>query len=201
MIKLIRFLVLTLILVNNTEAQLYNWKSQPPLFQQPATKTIVKGQWYIFSAPDKDFILEFPEKPKREPDSEAPGGTMRTYILNMSSMAFMLSYVDLDYEPASRSGNQLSLTFRRETLDHARERGWTVIRSELLRKNIYEQEIWSPMKEHPNLRLHYVERTVIRYGRQYTLTCASLVPDQKVNPVFCHRYLNSFQVIREPQPQ
>jgi hypothetical protein len=79
--------------------------------------------------------------------------------------------------------------------------GWVVLRSELLRKNVYEQETWSPMKRNPNLRLHYVERNIVRYGRQYILSCSSLVPEQKVNPNLCYRFFNSFRVIREPQPQ
>lgn len=126
---------------------------------------------------------------------------MRTYALDAGSISLLLSYVDLDYEPASRTGNQLPLTFRREMLEHARNRGWTVLRSELLRKNIYEQETWTSMKERPNLRLHYVERTIIRYGRQYTLTCSSLIPEQKVNAETCRRFFSSFEVVGEPRPQ
>lgn len=196
-----RFLIFTLVLVNITAAQNSAVKSQPLNVPQTISQPALKSRWYVFSAPDKDFIIEFPAKPKREADSEAPGGTMRTYALDANSMSFLLSFIDLDYEPASRNGNQLPLTFRREMLEHAREKGWTVVRSELLRKNIYEQETWSPMKGHPNLRLHYVERTVVRYGRQYTLSCSSLIPEQKVDPEPCHRFFNSFQLVREPQPQ
>jgi hypothetical protein len=199
--KLVRFLIFTLALVNSTVAQIGDRKSQPSPAPQIKSQTISKDRWYIFSAPDKDFVVEFPAKPKREADGEAPGGTMRNYALDTDSMSFLLSYVDLESEPTSREGNQLSLTFRREMLNYARERGWTVIRSELLRKNVYEEERWSPMKEHPNLRLHYVERTVIRYGRQYILTCASLIPEWKANPELCRRFFDSFRVVREPQPQ
>ena len=195
--KFVRFLIFTIALVNVTAAQTRDRKSQP----SPAPQITNRNRWYGFSAPDKDFVVEFPAKPKRQADDEAPGGTMRSYALDTGSMLFLLSYIDSDYDPTSREGNQLPLTFRREMLDHARERGWTVIRSELLRKNIYEQETWSPIKEHPNSRLHYVERTVMRYGRQYTLTCASLIPEQKVNQELCRRFFDSFRVVREPQPQ
>jgi len=193
--NLFRFLIFTLALVNSTAAQTHDRKVSA------APQITNRNRWYVFNAPDKDFVVEFPTKPKREADDEAPGGTMRSYALYTGSMLFLLSYIDSDYDPMSREGNQLPLTFRREMLDHARERGWTVIRSELLRKNIYEQESWSPIKEHPNSRLHYVERTIIRYGRQYTLTCASLIPEQKVNQDLCRRFFDSFHVIREPQPQ
>lgn len=197
--KLIRFLILTLVLVNSTAGQIDSKKS-PSHVPKTVTHTTIKGRWYVFSAPDKDFIVEFPAKPNREADSEAPSGTMRNYAVDTNSISLLLSYVDLDYEPPSRAGNQLPLTFRREMLEHARNRGWTVLRSELLRKNIYEQETWTPMKERPNLRLHYVERTIIRYGRQYTLTCSSLIPEQKVNPETCRRFFGSFKVIREARP-
>ena len=199
--KLIRFLIFTLMLVNSTAAQIGSGKSRTSPIPKTITHTTTKDRWYVFSAPDKDFIVEFPAKPKREPDSEAPSGTMRIYAFDTSSTSLLLSYVDLDYEPTSRAGNQLPLTFRREMLEHARNRGWTVLRSELLRKNIYEQETWTPMKDRPTLRLHYVERTIIRYGRQYTLSCSSLISEQRVNPEICRRFFSSFQVVGEPRPQ
>jgi hypothetical protein len=195
----VRFLIFTLVLVNITPAQQGGKKPRPP--QTPQTQSTIKGRWYIFNAPDKDFVIEFPDKPKREADSEAPSGTMRNYVLDTGSMSFSLSYVDVGLDPTSRDGNQLPLTFRQSMLDHARERGWTVLRSEMLRKNVYEQETWSPMKGNPTLKLHYLERNVVRYGRQYVLTCASLIPEQKVTLDLCQRFFSSFRSIREPQPQ
>lgn len=199
--NLFRFLIFTLLLVNITLAQQGNKKSRPPRAPQTAIPLIIQGRWYTFNAPDKDFIIEFPTKPKREADSEAPGGTMRNYVLDTSSMSFSLSYVDVGLDPTSRDGNQLPPTFRQSMLDHARERGWIVLRSEMVRKNVYEQETWSPTRGNPNLKLHYIERNVVRYGRQYILTCASLIPEQKVNPDLCRRFFSSFRTIREPQPQ
>ena len=199
--KLIRFLIVTLVLVNNTTAQHGNRKSGPSPSTQQNLPSITRQQWFTFNSPDKDFIVEFPTKPRRDADSEVPAGTMRNYILDTDSISFQLSYVDVGVEPTSREGNELPLSFRRSMLDQANERGWVVLRSELLRKNVYEQETWSPMKRNHNLRLHYVERNIVRYGRQYILSCSSLVPEQKVNPDLCYRFFNSFRVVREPQPQ
>lgn len=199
--KLFRFLIVSLVLVNGTAAQSDGRKTRAPHAPQLMKQSTSRERWYVFNAPDKDFVVEFPAKPKRETDDEAPSGTMRVFVLDITSMSLLLSYVDIGYDPASREGNQLPLTFRQTMLEQARERGWTVLRSELLRKNVYEQETWSPMKADPRLRLHYVERNIIRYGRQYILTCSSRIPERKVDFELCHRFIDSFRVIREPQPQ
>lgn len=199
--KLFRFLIVSLVLVNATPAQSGGRKAQTPHVPQLIKQTTSKGRWYVFDGPDKDFVVEFPAKPERAPDDEAPSGTMRSFVLDAASMSFLLSYVDVGIDPTSREGNQLPLTFRQSMLEHARERGWTVLRSELLRKNVYEQETWSPTKANPRLRLHYVERNIVRYGRQYVLTCSSRIPERKVDLELCRRFFDSLRVIREPQPQ
>jgi len=198
---LVRFLIVSFVLVNGTAAQGDGRKAQTPHVPQLMKQTTSRDRWHVFNAPDKDFVVEFPAKPKRETDDEAPSGTMRSFVLDGASMSFLLSYVDVGYDPFSREGNQLPLTFRQTMLEHARERGWTVLRSELLRKNVYEQESWSPTKADPHLRLHYVERNIVRYGRQYILTCSSRIPERKIDFELCSRFFNSFRVIREPQPQ
>jgi hypothetical protein len=199
--KLVRLLIFTLTFVNGTAAQTTSTKSRPPSSSKTNSQTKVNGRWYVFNAPDKDFVVELPAKPEHEPDDEAPSGTMRNYALDIESMSFRLSYVDVGFDPTSREGNLLPLAFRRTMLEQANERGWTVIRSELLRKNVYEQETWSPTKANPRLRLHYVERNIVRYGRQYVLTCSSRIPERKVDVELCRRFFDSFRVIREPQPQ
>lgn len=199
--KLVRFLIFTILVVNSTAGQQDSNKAQPPKAPGVTASATNSNRWYVFNADDKDFVIEFPARPKREMDTEAPSGTMHNYVFNIDSMSFSLSYVDIGLEPASREGNQLPPTFRQSRLDHAREQGWTVLRSELLRKNVYEEETWSPMKRNPNLRLHYVERNIVRYGRQYVLACSSIIPERKVNYALCQRFLDSFRVIREPQAQ
>jgi hypothetical protein len=195
------FLIFTVLIVNSLGRQQSTSKLRPSQTQKATSSATTNKQWYLFNAPDKDFVIEFPTRPRREADTEAPSGTRRNYALDMASMSLLLSYVDSGLEPDSRDGNQLPLAFRQLMLDQARERGWTVLRSQLLHKNVYEQETWSPMKSNPNLRLHYVERHIVRYGRQYALTCSSLIPEQKVKVELCQRFFNSFRVIREPQPQ
>lgn len=198
---LIRFLIFTLMVVNSVAAQQGDVKSRPLHDKKPSSRPAVTTRWYTLAAPDKDFIVKFPGAPRREAESEAPSGTMRNYALHTDFMLFRLSYVDVGVDPSSREGNQLPLTFRQQMLDRARERGWIVLRSELLRKNVYEQETWSPTKRNPRLRLHYVERNIVRYGRQYLLTCASLISERKVDHALCRQFFESFRVIKEPQPQ
>lgn len=199
--KLVRFLIFTLLVVNSTAGQQGKGKSQPPQAPKATSSATNSKLWYVFNAPDKDFVIEFPTRPKREADTEAPSGTMHNYVLNTDSISYSFSYVDTGLEPTSREGNQLPQMFRKSMLENAAEQGWVVLRSELLRKNVYEQETWSPIKRKPDQRLHYIERNIVRYGRQYILTCASLIPEQKVNSELCRRFFNSFQVIGEPQPQ
>src|SRR5215213_8118323 len=186
------FLIFTVLLVNSTSVQQRNGRSQTPRTPKSISPTTANKRWYTFNAPDNDFVIQFPTKPKRKADTEAPSGTMRNYVLDIASTSLLLSYVGSGLEPTSREGNQLPPEFRQSMLDQARERGWEVLRSELLRKNVYEQETWSPIKAEPNLRLHYIERHIVRYGRQYVLTCSSLIPDQRVSSDLCRRFFDSF---------
>lgn len=159
------------------------------------------ARWYEFTSPDKDFTVEFPARPTRESDIEAASGTMRNYTFDTASESFLLSFIDTDLDPSSRERNRLPLTFRQSQVDHARERGWTIVRAAMLRRNVYQEERWTPMRHDPERKLHFVARNIARYGRQYILTCASLVPDRKVDAARCVRFLDSFRVVREPQPQ
>ncbi|HEX8846699.1 MAG TPA: hypothetical protein VF791_18785 [Pyrinomonadaceae bacterium] len=193
-------LLSTLFLLPHATAQTRTKNTTQGESTHTSRKPVIK-RWYVFTGPDRDFVVEFPAKPKHEADSEAPSGTMRNFAFNIDSMLFLLSYVDLGLDPATTEGNQLPLDFRQSMLSHAKEQGWTVLRSQLLRKNVYEQETWSLTKSNPIRRLHYIERNIVRYGRQYILTCSSLLPEQKVSPEICRRFFDSFRVVREPQPQ
>jgi hypothetical protein len=186
-----------LVLANGAVSQTRSKKSQP----SGTTQSANKGRWYSLTSPDRDFLIEFPVKPERLGDIEGPSGTGRIFMLVAGATAFRLSFTDTGIEPSSHEGNQLPLDFRREMLEHARERGWTVLSSELLRSNVYEQETWSPMKNNPSRSLHHIERSIFRYGRMYALTCSSIIPDLKVDAGVCRRFFGSFRVIRAPQPQ
>jgi hypothetical protein len=193
-------LIATLLLLPHATAQTQT-KNPSTSRSSGARKRPATNRWYVFTGPDRDFVVEFPGESKHQVDSEAASGTMRNFTFDSDSMSLLLSYVDLGIDPTTREGNQLPLNFRQTMLDHAQDRGWTVIRSQLLRQNIYEQETWSLTKSSPIKRLHYIERNIVRYGRQYILTCASLLPEKKVSPELCRRFLDSFRVLREPQPQ
>lgn len=199
-ISLIRFLIFTFLLVNASAGQNKGQKQQPRAPRAIST-SVVGDRWYTLMSPDKDIVIQFPSKPDHAADDEAPGGTSRNYILLKDDIVFKFTFIDTGLEPNSQEGNQLPLSFRKEMLNHARERGWTMIRSELLSMNMYEQETWSPIKRNPRQKLHYIERNIVRYGRLYTLTCASVIPDQKADSASCSRFFNSFRVIGAPKPQ
>jgi hypothetical protein len=194
-----RLLISTLIFTASATAQTRSQNSPPQ--SAPTSVNLASVRWYVLKGPDQDFVVEFPIKPERVADTEAASGTSRGYILVWNDIMLHLLFMDTGLEPDSREGNQLPLDFRQQMLAQAREQGWTVLRSQLLRTNVYEQERWSPMKKNPSLRLHYIERNIVRYGRQYVLACSSIVPDVKANAEVCRRFFDSFRVIGEPQPQ
>lgn len=195
--KFVYLLIFTLMLVNNAAAQIKSIKPQ----HRDVAQSTSSGRWYILTSPDKDFLIEFPIKPEREADSEAPSGITRSYVLVKDSVLYQFYYVDTGLNPADYDANHLPQNFGRELVEHAKKKGSTVIRSQLLRINVFEYEVVSPRKGNRNLMLHWVERHVIRYGRQYTLSCGSSVPNQKVDVRICRRFFESFRVVRAPQPQ
>jgi hypothetical protein len=198
---LLILLILTSFLHQISPAQNRGERVRQPRAPRASSTPRTEDRWYVFTSPDKDFVIQFPSKPERRADDEAPSGTSRNYVLIREDLVFQLTFMDTGLERRSREGNQLPLGFRQEMLDQAKKRGWTVIRSELLRVNVYEQETWSPTKRDPSRKLHYIERNVVRYGRQYILTCSSITPDRRVNVALCKRFFNSFRVVGEPRPQ
>lgn len=196
-VSLTYLLALSILLVNGATGQNRSIKSRRP---SPPQTTSNSG-WYILASPDRDFLIEFPLAPRREEDTDAPSGTSRSYVLVNSSVIYQLYYVDTGFNPTDYDANQLPPEFGRELIEQAREKGSTVLRSQLLRINVFEYEVLSPRKGDRNKMLHWVERHVIRYGRQYTLSCGSTIPNQKVDTGICRRFFDSFRVIRAPQPQ
>jgi hypothetical protein len=201
-VSLIRFLIFTILLVNAAAVQNKGEKRQRPRAPRTASTPAIKERWFTFTSADKDFVIEFPSKPYRFADIEGPNGTLRNYVLINVSTMFQLSYVDIGFEPKDRDANQFPPKFSREMIDQAtQEREATVLRSQLLHINVYELEIIFPRKGDRNLMLHSIERYVIRHGRQYTLTCSSLVPNERLNSVICRKFFDSFRVVAMPQPQ
>lgn len=190
-------LILTLCLVNVAASQ-----HRSKDFKQPRnTQSTNSSRWHTLTSPDRDFLIEFPAKPERKEDTNAPGGTSRNYVLVKDSVLYQFSYLDTGFNPADYDANQLPPKFGQGLIEHARETGSTVLRAELLRINVFEYEVLYPRKGDRNQMLHWIERHVIRYGRQYTLSCGSTIPNQKVNAGTCSRYFESFHIVRAPQPQ
>lgn len=201
-INLSRFLIFTFLLVNVATAQSKKGKLQRQVASRAASTSITNERWYKFTSPDKDFVIEFQSKPERMADSEAPSGTARNYSLIRNSMIFQLSYVDTGINTGSRDSNQFPPKFSQEMIEYAiQSRGADVLRSQLLHINVYEIEIIFPRKGDRSLMLHSVERYIIRYGRQYTLSCSSIIPNKRANAMTCQRFFNSFRVVGVPQPQ
>jgi hypothetical protein len=200
-INIVRFLIFTFIIVNSASAQSRNRQPQQSRAPQADSPAKINKRWFNLISPDEDFVIEFPARPEREADSEATSGAVRHYVLQRPAIIFQLSYVDSGFEPNDRESNQFPPKFSQEMIEHAKHAGADVLRSQLLRINVYELEIMYPRKDDRNLLLHSVERYLIRYGRQYTLTCASIIPNRKVDERICHRFFNSFRILNAPKAQ
>ena len=196
----IRLITLTLICVSTVVAQRQSSSLKPSPPKSVRVTPIAAG-WRIFTAPDNDFVVQFPAEPQRDTEIKTPSETMRRYSSVGGTILFQLMFFDTEFDPTSRDGNQLPVNFRQDMLDQAQQEGWTITRSQLLRKNVYEQERWAPMDKNPNQKLHVVTRHIRRYGRQYILACSSLIPDKTLDSIICHRFIDSFHSIEAPQPK
>lgn len=194
-VSLKSLLILTLGFVYVTTGQTQSKNSK----QSSAPQTTKHSRWYTLTSPDNDFLIEFPGKPERKEDAYAPGGTSRNYVLVANSVLYQFSYLDTGFNPADYDANQLPPKFGQGLIEHAKENGSTVLRSQLLRINVFEYEVLYPRKGDRSQTLHWIERHVIRYGRQYTLSCGSTIPNQKVDIGICRRFFESFHIVRAPQ--
>jgi hypothetical protein len=166
-----------------------------------AANSSINTDWHVVIGPDKDFIVNFPSEPEQGTEVAKLGGAMRLYRATKGSLLFQLMFWDTSFAPTSRKGNELPPEFSRDMLAQAKHEGWTVLRAQLLNRNIYEQERWTPMDSDPNHKLHLIVRHVRRYGREYILACSSLIPNKVVSPEICRQFFKSFRVIGKPHLQ
>jgi hypothetical protein len=198
--RLSYLMLITLLIVPEVTAQTLSHTYHVSKKGQAATSSI-NTDWHVVTGPDKDFIVKFPSEPEQRTEVDKLGEAMRRYRVTKGSLLFQLMFWDTNFDPTSREGNELSPEFSRDMLAQAKHEGWTVIRAQLLNRNIYEQERWTPMDSDPNHKLHLTVRHVRRYGREYILACSSLIPDKVISPEMCRQFFKSFRVIGKPHPQ
>jgi hypothetical protein len=187
-----------LLLATGVAAQKLNSDSKATQKVKDA-KAATETRWHTFTGPDRDFIIEFPFKPRLGTKKEGLGETMRQYDSTKGSLLFQLMFWDTGFARTSRQGNQLPPDFSQDMIEQAKQEGWTVIRSQLLSNNLYEQERWTPLDSNPERKVHLIGRHIRRYGREYILTCSSLIPDKEVEREVCRYFFNSFRITGKPR--
>jgi hypothetical protein len=187
-----------LLLIPGVAAQKLNSSSKATQKGKNAN-TVTQARWRTFTSPNRDFVIEFPSKPRPGTKEEELGETMRRYDSTKGSLLFQLIFWETGFARTSRQGNQLPPDFSQDMIDQAKQEGWTVIRSQLLSNNVYEQERWTPLDSNPERKVHLIGRHIRRYGREYIITCSSLIPDKEVEREVCRYFLNSFRITGKPR--
>lgn len=190
-VSLIHLLAFTLILVNGTAAQY----ERQELGLSTKTASAYDNRWYTLISPDGDFTLDFPSIPNQIADNEAHGDRVLHYSLSKGTTLFQLAVNDSGFSPSSREGNKLPADFTRQMLEQAKDGRWIVIRAELIRPDLYEQERWSPTSD-PSKKFNIISRHIMRNGRHYTLGCSSLVTGARVDTKICRRFFGSFRILK-----
>jgi hypothetical protein len=149
--------------------------------------------WYLFTSPDQDFTLRFPQEPKHEPSEEGPITTIRMYALNTENgMRFSINFQDLGGDPRSAQNNEWASYVEQMQTQAARNRGERVVQIHRLAKNVIEMESWQTVPQ-TGANQNYLNRGILWRGRVYNLGCGSLVNNEVANKVICRRFFNSIR--------
>jgi len=182
-------MALVIVLFTNQGMSQRRKKTRP----RPVTRS-----WYLFTSPDKDFTLRFPQEPKREPDGEGPITMIRSYAVNTENgMRFGINFQDVGGDPHSAQNNQWASYLEQMQTDAARNRGERVVQIHRLAKNIVDMEVWQVVPQ-TGARINFLNRSILWRGRVYTLGCGSLVNNEVANKVICRQFFNSIRFTKHP---
>lgn len=160
--------------------------------EKSRSRSVVES-WYLFTSPDKDFTLQFPQKPKQEPSEQGPITMMRSYALNTEQgMRFSINFQDLGGNPRSSQNNKWASDVEQLTTQAARNRGERVVQIHRLAKNVIEMESWQTVTQ-TGANQNYLSRSIIWRGRVYGLGCGALLNNEVANKVICRRFFNSIR--------
>jgi hypothetical protein len=148
---------------------------------------------YLFTSPDQDFTLRFPQEPKQESSEQGPITMMRSYAVNTEQgMRFSINFQDLGGNPRSAQNNEWASDLEQMTTQAARNRGERVVQIHRLAKNVIEMESWQTVPQ-TGANQNYLNRSIIWRGRVYSLGCGSLLNNEVANKVTCRRFFNSIR--------
>ena len=161
-----------------------------------AKVTPISGSWYIFTGPDRDFTLTFPQRPEREPDAQGIVTILRSYgVSTESGMRFSINFQDLGGDPRALHNNEWAAYLEQMSAEAARSRGERVVQVHRLAKNIVEMEFWRTV-EGTGENINYLDRSILQRGRIYNLGCGSIISAREVDKLVCRKFFNSMRFIR-----
>lgn len=156
----------------------------------------IAERWHTLTGPDKDFTLDFPRAPKRAQDGQGPVTLIRGYdITTEDGTHFSINFQDIGGNPRSIQNNEFAAEHEEVVAAAAREQGRRVVQVHRLAKNVVEME-YRMMVEETKADIIYLERTILRRGRVYTLACGSVVDGREADKSICRRFFSSMRFLR-----
>lgn len=153
-------------------------------------------RWYTFKGPDGDFTLDFPRSPQRDPDVQGPVTLIRGYSLTTKDgTRFGINFQDIGGDPRSRNGNEYAPDYEEQATAAAREQGRRVVQVHRLAKNVVEFEYRLTVEEN-NAEISYLERSIMRRGRVYSVSCGTVVDRGEIDRLACQRFFNSIRFLK-----
>lgn len=161
-----------------------------------APQATASSSWQTFAGPDGDFTLRFPGKPSRAADGQGPVTAIRVYELTtQDGMDFVVNFQDLGVGTNSREYSEWPAGVEQTLAASMRDQGQRIVSMRRLARNIIEVEAWQTVKE-TNANQNYLARHVVRRGRTYLMTCASLLDGKEADRAICRRFFSSLRFSR-----
>jgi hypothetical protein len=160
-----------------------------------APKVTISETWQTFTGPDGDFTLSFPGKPSHAADAQGPVAMIRAYELTTQDVDFVVNFQDIGGDPKSREYNEWAVGTEETLAASMREQGQRIMRMRRIARNVIEVNAWQTVKE-TGTNHNYLARHVVRRGRTYLLTCASLIDGKEVDKSICRRFFSSLRFSR-----
>lgn len=154
------------------------------------------GAWYVFTGPEGEFTLSFPKRPSREADSEGQVTLIRTYdAVTDDGMYFSINFQDIGGDPRATENNTWASFLEQMVTDAARNRGERVVQVHRLARNVVELELWQTVQPSGKTQ-NFLQRSIMRRSRIYTLGCASFINGKEVNKSICTRFFQTLRFIK-----
>lgn len=152
-------------------------------------------RWYLFTSPDGDFTLSFPQKPSLKDVGPGPLTDVRELeFITPEGMRFSANFHDVGGDPNATENNRWIPQLEQVLSDFDRSQGLRVVQMHRVTPNTVEAEVWQSVPE-TNSTINYLRRSIIRHARVYTLACGWLLDQKPVgNSTVCRRFFDSMRL-------